>query len=123
MDQLRLPLLLISESLTSGRVEPLSQFRMQKGVYMLQQEGPPTWSAFTFRESDWGPYSGALDRTLWILLEQGLMEKVHTSLTSCYRNSEAGEDFVAPFVAQLDEQHRELVRGIRIVATSAILRV
>jgi hypothetical protein len=123
-DKLRLPLLLASKYVASDRqLEPLSAFRMQKGIFLLQQEGPFSWTVFPFRPFDWGPYSSELEGTLRLLLERKLMEKDPKSNYSGYVNTEDGEKFVAPFLAELDEQERDLVRGVRIVAARAFLRV
>ena len=123
-DQMRLPLLLASEYISPDQqLGPLSEFRMQKGICLLQQEGPLSWTTFPFRLSDWGPYSRELETTLRLLLDRKLMEKDPKSINTCYAITEAGEAFVAPFIAELSEKERDLVRGVIIVAARAILRV
>ncbi len=51
------------------------------------------------------------------------MESHPKALFAGFRNSQAGDDLVQQLVQQLDETELELVRGVRVVASLAFVRV
>lgn len=122
--RLRLPLLLASRlAVPDQELKPLSHFRMQKGIHLLQQEGPVEWSVFTFRPHVWGQFSIELENTLRFLVEEGLMESDPKPLFAGYRNTPTGDVLVEKYLQNLTEDERELVRGVRLVASMAFARV
>jgi hypothetical protein len=118
------PLLLASHLSTPDQdLKPLSHFRMQKGVHLLQELGPISWMVFTFRPHVWGPFSVELEETLGLLVEEGLMESHPKPLFAGYRNTQAGDDLVQQLIYQMSETELQLVRGVRTVAALAFVRV
>jgi hypothetical protein len=120
-----LPPLLLASHLTTPDLDlkPLSHFRMQKGIHLLQEVGPISWTVFTFRPHVWGPFSVELEDTLSLLVEEGLMESHPKPLFAGFRNSQAGDDLVQQLIYQLSETELQLVRGVRKVAALAFVRV
>lgn len=118
-----LPLVLASRHAAPAEsFQPLSVFRMHKAVYLLQQEGPPSWDDFTFHPHTWGPFSADLDRALRFLVDQDRLESQPDPLIAGYRTTAAGDRIAWSFWRQLSDREQELVRGIRSVASSAFVR-
>lgn len=90
---------------------------------MLQEVGPFPWSVFSFRPHVWGPFSVELEKTLDELVEEGLMESHPKPLFAGFRSSLAGDDLVQQMMHQMSETELQLVRGVRIVAALAFVRV
>lgn len=120
-----LPPLLLASHLTTPDLDlkPLSHFRMQKGVHLLQEVGPIPWTVFTFRPHVWGPFSAELEETLGLLVEEGLMESHPKPLFAGFRNTQAGDDLVQQWIYTMNDTELQLVRGVRKIAALAFVRV
>ena len=115
-----LPLLLASERFdgdTTGS-QPLDRLRMQKGVFLLEMRGPPSWrDLFDFGPYDWGPYSRDLASTVEHLVAEGCLEKdrLPRRRYHAYRTTSLGEESISE---QLNPREERFVAKVRDFVTS-----
>lgn len=118
-----LALLLLSASAAPEQGNrALSRYRVQRGVYLLQEEGPPHWQALHFGTTDWGPYSKELDQKLSNLVSGGLLETVSDPAPNHLRLTPKGEQQASNHLLLLPDRERALVRAARILALNAFAR-
>lgn len=128
VDRRALPLLLASARFASdAETEPLDRLRMQKGVFLLEMNGPAEWrDLYPFKPYDWGPFSRDLIRDLPAMAEEGLIteERLPRRGYPAYRTTEPGEMVVADALRTLPPTRVEFVRRVRqFVTTRAFSRL
>lgn len=123
IERTRLPLLLLSASAAPEEGStPLSRYRVQRGVYLLQEDGPPHWHALQFGTTDWGPYSRELDETLSAMVSDGLVETIAEPAPNHLRLTARGEQLASNHLLALPDRERALIRAAKILALNAFVR-
>jgi len=122
VERQHLPLLLASEEFASADAsEPLDRLRMQKGVFLLEMRGPPSWkSLYTFQPYDWGPYSRLLQSDLGSLMNEDLLEKEDFTLRRYmqYRTTRLGDDQIEAVIREMPTNHRVFIESVRGFVTT-----
>lgn len=120
MHRVALVLFLASDRYAAAdEIEPMDRLRMQKGIFLLVQNGPSNWNQlFTFEPYDWGPYSRQLASDLRELKACGhLLDDASTPARyGAYRTSLQGEQELINI--SLADNQAEFIRSVRAFVTT-----
>lgn len=122
MQAAELVLLLTSDLVAADEeVEPLDRLRLQKAVFLLEQEGPQGWRDFyDFVPWHWGPFSRELSNAVRGLLHDGLLEPEYAPGRSYpgYRTTRQGEHRAEQAWRSLTQERRDFIGRVRRYVTS-----
>ena len=120
MERTALPLLLASDRFASDDAsEPMDGLRMQKGVFLLTQNGSDEWNElFPFGPYDWGPYSRVLASDLRSLTTLGLLsdDLSPDNRYGAYRTTTKGENEIRDL--HLGEKQTTFIQAVSSFVTS-----
>ena len=118
----QLPLLLASPRLSDeAESQPLDRLRMQKAVFLLNQNGPTSWrSLYQFEPYNWGPFCRSLQDDLRRLVDDGKLElrETHPHRYSSYVSTGQGATEAVEILEGLESSTLTFLREIRRFVTT-----
>jgi hypothetical protein len=122
MDRESLVLLLASDSLAPEQErEPLDSIRVQKAIFLLEEDGPPGWrDLFEFIAWNWGPFSKELAAEVDRLVARGLLEPKPIPFRQypAFKTTPQGEHLVQALLGTLPDEELGYIRRVRQYVTS-----